>query len=236
MSSSTNKILKQAQQKLNAHVIRHFWRALTLAYPSMCVNDGISIDFRRNMTVEYIQNIATQLMRCPNKLYTASPVFEYWFEPDNRDTPHHLSALTLTKFHNAYVVSFFNPKGKSSMQRKRETEFLHGLANIIEHQYRRPVKVYTYDGNNLQNKDYIGLCQLYSLFYLYEYIQNVKTPSSGSMPVFYNQSYTQGSGMDSQTGVVQPNVMVETIKTKYKQYDNKTLAKFYLTFWPHKHK
>ena len=41
-----NKELLEAQQSLTEYVIRVFWKQITESFPSLCINDGISLDYK----------------------------------------------------------------------------------------------------------------------------------------------------------------------------------------------
>lgn len=204
--------LKKAQKNLTEGVIRRFWRAMTLSYPSMCVNNGISINYHKHMDIHHVQQMVQQLTKCKNA-NVATPLFQYEYDPGNA-TPHHLSAITLTKFPTHYVLSLFDPKGKGSLRPKEEDLLMKILAKSIERQTKKKVNIQIYNGENLQKNDYIGLCQLFSLYYLYEYIIEI--------------TKTKSQTMDT---LIDPNKMVQHIKTKRGHFNEKTLLHFWCTFF-----
>jgi hypothetical protein len=165
--------LKKAQKFLKEKVIRSFWKRLTHAHPHTCVNDGLALNYNKPLSKLELFRIVDKLTKCSEKqLCVATPLYQYNYDPGNQH-PHHISALTL-KYNSrdgVYMLNMFNPKGKSSTRKKQEEIMLLLIARLLRVKLKRPVVIHRYMGPNLQQKDDIGLCQLYSLFYLFEYVQ-----------------------------------------------------------------
>lgn len=167
-----NRDLRRAQHTLTEGVIRRFWKAMTLSFPSLCVHDGVSLDYHQPFTASKAEYLADRLLKCHNT-HVACPLFQYEYDPPNA-TPHHVSALTLTQMPSGQqVLSLFDPKGKGTERPREETLLMSILSKLIEQKSGRPTHYKLYDGKNLQSHDDIGLCQMFSLFYLYEYITEV---------------------------------------------------------------
>lgn len=197
--------LKNAQTFLRENVLRSFWRRMTKSSPNICVDEGISIDFSRPLSKRKLFEIVERLTKCAGrKMIVATPLYQYNFEPDNTN-PHHVSAITLRQNgsgkNSFYTLNMFNPKGKDSLRKEQEKIFLTLLQKLLEVKLQAPVKIHQYLGQNLQRNDSIGLCQLYSLMYLYEF---TKTPQN-----------------------TDPEKFVRFIRTKNGSYDKKTLLKFW---------
>jgi hypothetical protein len=215
-----NKELRFAQNNLTEFMIRKFWKALTLTFPTMCVNDGISIDFNQNfMSPKRLENVVDKLVQCKNS-HVACPLFEFNYDPPN-STPHHVSALTLTKFHDYNILGFFNPKGHGSCRKQKELEFLKSISKQIAEQTSVSTKLFIYDGKNLQENDNIGLCQLFSLFYLYEYVTEINGLHG---PRDCHESRFLRTVSD-------PNKMVKYIQLKRGGFNDKTLFAFWNAFF-----
>ena len=156
-----NRELRFAQNNLTEFMIRRFWKALTLTFPAMCVNDGISINFKENfMSTTRMEHMVDKLTQCKSS-HVACPLFQFDYDPPN-STPHHVSALTLTRLHNSNILSFFNPKGRGSCRKQQEHIFLNSISKQIAAKTGLPTKLFIYDGKNLQQDDNIGLCQLFN--------------------------------------------------------------------------
>ena len=208
-----NRELRFAQHNLTEYVIRRFWKALTLTFPSMCVNDGISIDYREHyLTANKMEHIVQKLTQCKSS-HVACPFFQFDYDPSN-STPHHVTAVTLTKTDKYNVLSFFDPKGKGSCRKKEEYALMKILVEKITEKTGIPTKLYIYNGKNLQQDDNIGLCQLYSLFYLYEFVNEVSAMSPKSIHT-----------------IVDPNRMVNHIAQKRGSFNDKTLFAFWNAFF-----
>ena len=205
--------LKFAQHNLTESVIRRFWKALTLTFPAMCVNDGISINYKNyQLTSLKLEPIVEKLTVCKSA-NVACPVFQFDYEPQN-STPHHVSAITLTKMHTGNVLSFFDPKGRGSSRKTEEIAFLYLLVQKISERTGKRTKLLMYDGKNLQQNDDIGLCQLFSLFYLYEYVNEVTAMPPKSLDTF-----------------VDPNKMVKYIHKKRGGFNERTLYAFWNAYF-----
>ena len=163
--------LKVAQATLIESEIKRFWTAMTRYFPHMCVNDGVHIDYEKPILMRHVHDIVGKLMKCDSNLHVATLFFQYNYEPKN-DTPHHATAITLTKDRDRTYLTLFNPKGRSSKRKKHEEFLLKKMAHVIQTHYRKniPIEINIYNGKNLQLNDNIGLCQLYSLRYLLEYV------------------------------------------------------------------
>jgi hypothetical protein len=207
-----NAELKYAQKNLTESVIRKFWKAMTLSYPSMCVSNGVSINYHKHLDIHHFNQIVDQLTKCKSN-FVATPLFQFEYEPKNT-TPHHVSSLTLTKTPTYYVLSLFDPKGSGSMRKKEEELFMNVLSKGIERKMKKPVHVKIYTGTNLQRTDFIGLCQLFSLYYLYEYILEVSKVRPQSLQV-----------------TTDPNNMVPYIQKKRGKFNDKLLLNFWNTFF-----
>lgn len=206
-----NKELLEAQQSLTEYVIRVFWKQITESFPSLCINDGISLDYK-NITSKDLEKMVSSLSKCSDSHHVATPLFEYNFEPLN-EMPHHLSAIVITKTPQVYYLSFFNPKGKRSFRKEEEKKIITNVAFEIEKRTHRKVMVTIYDGDNLQIHDKIGLCQLYSLFYLYEYMLLI----------------TGTETISDKTPLINPHAMVQYIIQKRGSFDEKILYVFWKT-------
>jgi hypothetical protein len=209
-----NKELKQAQHRLTESVIRKFWKAMTLSHPSMCVNDGVSIEYHQPFTQRHVDRLVDRLTQCKSS-NVACPLFQYEYDPPN-STPHHVSAITITKFPTYNVLSFFDPKGKGTERPREEELLMNVLCKSIEQRYGKKTLLRMYTGDNLQKNDDIGLCQLFSLFYLYEYIVEVNKLSPHTLET-----------------VTDPNEMVKLIRNKRGGYNEKTLFSFWKVWFPH---
>jgi hypothetical protein len=225
-----NKELKQAQRSLTEHVIRRFWQAMTISYPQLCVNNGLSVDYHKHVTVAHIKNMADILTKCmvgndksKKKRFVATPLFQYYYDPPNKETPHHVSALTLTCLPGHDILSFFDPKGSGSLRPKEELLMLQILAEAIHQRTGHPVQIQIYTGDNLQKNDNIGLCQLFSLFYLREYVDLVSHATSG------HRQKASGPWQLS----YHPNQIVRDIKQKYGHYSSSVLHQFWKQYFPH---
>lgn len=210
-----NKDLKNAQSKLTESVIRRFWKAMTLSFPAMCVNDGVSIEYHKPFQQRNLDRIVEKLTRCNMASNVACPIFQYDYDPPN-STPHHVSAITLTQLPsgNTSVLSFFDPKGRGSIRPRQEELLMGVLAKAIEQKTGRKVVLKMYSGDNLQKNDYIGLCQLFSLFYLYEYVTEINKLNPKSLDI-----------------LTDPNVMVHYIREKRRGFTDKTLLSFWQGFF-----
>lgn len=212
-----NKELRFAQNNLTEFMIRKFWKALTLTFPAMCVNDGIVIDFDENfLSPKRMEHVVDKLIQCKSS-HVACPLFEFNYDPPN-STPHHVSALTLTRLQQGNILSFFNPKGRGSCRKQQELIFITSVLNQITARTGVSTKLYIYDGKNLQQHDDIGLCQLFSLFYLYEYVTEI------------NGLQGQNNSKLLQT-ISDPNKMVRYIELKRGGYNDKVLFAFWNAFF-----
>ena len=230
---SMNKDLQRAQQNLTERVIRRFWQAMTLSHPQLCVNNGLSVNYHKHITVKQVEEMANVLTKCmvssekkKRKRFIATPLFQYYYDPPNKETPHHVSAITLTCFPNHTILSFFDPKGKGSLRPKEELLMLKILAQAIQERTKTPIKIHIYTGDNLQKQDYIGLCQLFSLFYLHQYITIV------------NKLVNDNQMASHLTWAIcyDPNVVVNRIRHKYGHYGPSTLYAFWKeNFCRHNH-
>lgn len=214
-----NKDLKYAQSRLTESVIRRFWKAMTLSYPAMCVNDGVSIEYHKPFQQRNVDRIVDKLTRCKTSVNVACPIFQYDYDPPN-SMPHHVSAITLTQMPNATtVLSFFDPKGRGSVRPRQEELIMGVLAKAIEKKTGRNVILKMYTGDNLQKNDDIGLCQLFSLFYLYEYVTEINKLNPKALSV-----------------LADPNAMVPFIRAKRRGFTDKTLLSFWQGFFPSMHR
>ena len=197
------KELEKAQNFLRENVIRSFWKKLTTQHPSTCVHEGISIHFDQPLTKEALFEMVDKMTQCSHKkLAVAAPLYQYNFEPDN-STPHHISALTLNRHGDNYILTLFNPKGKGSLRKKQEKIFLDLLKKLLQIKLQSKVIVRQYSGPNLQINDNVGLCQLYSLLYLYEYVNHPQD--------------------------ITPDKFIKHIRKKHGHYNQKTLLNFWCT-------
>lgn len=212
-----NKELKYAQNRLTESMIRKFWRAMTMSFPAMCVNDGISIEYHDEFQQRHVDQLVDKLTRC-KAMNVACPIFQYEYDPPN-STPHHVSAITLTHFPSHSVLSFFDPKGTGSLRPREEELLTKILAKSISGRINKPVYTKIYNGDNLQKNDYIGLCQLYSLFYLYEYVTEVTKLKQKPLITLSD-----------------PNLMVEYIREKRNGFTDRTIYSFWNGFFQHLHK
>lgn len=194
--------LRKAQYYLNEASLRSYWKKITQKNPNICVDDGISLDFSNKIHKHELFDIVNKLTKCSSKnLMVATPFYQYNFEPEN-PTPHHVSAVTLEKYKGKYILSLFNPKGINSKRKAQEMTFLKILQRLIKYKLKTKVDVKVYDGKNLQSNDNIGLCQLFTLFYLNEYVNHKKNN-------------------------VHPRDFVRQIEMKYGKYDREILLKFW---------
>ena len=215
-----NKELRFAQNNLTEFMIRRFWKALTLTFPTMCVNDGISIDFNENfMSTKRMEHMVDKLTQC-RSAHVACPLFQFNYDPPN-STPHHVSALTLTRLHDGNILSFFNPKGRGSCRKQQEQIFLNNISKQIAAKTGLPTKLFIYDGKNLQQNDNIGLCQLFSLFYLYEYVTEING---------LHATRDMHESKLLQT-ISEPNKMVKYIESKRGGFNDKVLFAFWNAFF-----
>lgn len=202
--------LRQAQYTLTESVIRKFWRALSLSFPSLCVQDGMSIDYHQPFNLPKVERLADKLTRC-HRAHVACPLFQYEYDPPNT-TPHHVSAVTLTQVPGqGQILALFDPKGTGSVRKREEALLMNILAECLRRRTHRPTSVRLYQGKNLQAHDDIGLCQMFSLFYLYEYVTEVNR-LSGSV-------------------VSDPNKMAPYIERKRGGFDEKTLHAFWQAYF-----
>lgn len=177
----TTRDFKRIQNLLTESTIRGLWSSITRKHPEICLNDGIRLDFNRRFSEKCIYNVMRQLLQCSHSGKTVvTPIYSYHYEPDN-DPPNHMMALTLfyDQPRRRLIMNLFNPKGRESPRKPKEVRFMRRLGHMIRHQTHIPLCVYYYNGPNIQKNDTIGLCQLYSLLYLYEFIRhpNAKGPS-----------------------------------------------------------
>jgi len=212
-----NKELQYAQNRLTESMIRKFWRAMTMSFPNMCVNDGISIEYHQQFQQRHIDQLVNKLTKC-SSMNVACPIFQYEYDPPN-STPHHVSAVTLTQFPSHSVLSFFDPKGHGSLRSREEELLTKILAKSISERIGQPVYVNIYTGDNLQKNDYIGLCQLYSLFYLYEYVTEITKLNPTSLKTLST-----------------PNLMVDFIRDKRNGFTDRTIFSFWNGFFKYLHK
>jgi hypothetical protein len=207
--------LLKAQQNLTEFKIRTFWSSLSQRFPDLCVQDGVVFDYKqknnnKNM-IKQIEHLATILMKCGSYGHVATPLFQYCYEPNN-DTPHHATSLTLTKNEEIYIITLFNPKGKDSLRINNEKKMLEMLCAYMEQKYNIKVTYYLYKGKNLQNEDTIGLCQLYSLRYLLEYIVQIQRKQIRN--------------------VSDPEYIIQMIQKKDHGFDELSLYRFWKKFFP----
>jgi hypothetical protein len=216
------KELKFAQHNLTELVIRRFWKAMTRTFPAICVNDGMDITYQKNsenisdISKRQITNIVAKLLRCQG-VHVAAPLFQYEYDPQN-SVPHHVSAITLTKLTSKYILSFFDPKGRGALRKQQELYIMSTVASEITQQTGIQTQLLIYDGKNLQINDEIGLCQLFSLFYLYEYVTEITSIHNKNTPNMLHILYT-------------PNDMVKYIDTKRKGFNSKILYAFWNAFF-----
>ena len=208
--------LKMAQHALTEQQIRTAWRGITHSFPTMCVNDGVIFEYNKRLTAQHVERMVHKLTKCPNR-NVACPLFQYFYDPKN-STPHHVSAITLTHFPGRCVLSFFDPKGRGSLRKKEESMLMHVLGKLISTQLKKPCTVMIYDGTNLQRTDNIGLCQLFSLFYMYEYIVQMTKPMN-SLSIIRT--------------IIDPNRMVNFIVNKHGKFDQRALLSFWNTYFTH---
>lgn len=174
--------LRKAQRLLTETTIRNLWTTITHLHPKMCIQSGIRLDFEYPITARTSYDITNKLLRCSHTgKVVATPIYGFNYDPPNSN-PHHVTALTLCydSEKQRYLLNYFNPKGRSSPQREREIKLLASIGYHIQARSSRkdiPVVIHYYDGKNLQKSDNIGLCQLYSLYYLFEFL---KTPCNGT--------------------------------------------------------
>ena len=209
------KELKHAQQTLTEDKIRRFWRAISLSFPELCVTDGLKVNYNKDVTAKELHHMCAQLTRCKS-LCVATPLFHYHYDPPN-ETPHHVTAITLTKLPHRYHLSLFDPKGRGSVRKSEEKLLMKKLAECIHEMAKVPVSIHIYEHTNLQLRDDIGLCQLFSLYYLYEYFKEVSewTRTKKQLAKSYH--------------LVNPRQMVEFIKKKRGGFDENNLLAFWTT-------
>ena len=217
------KELKYAQQNMTENVIRKFWKEMTRMFPAICVNDGMDITFKKHsenisdLSHQQIASIVAKLLRCQG-VNVAAPLFQYEYDPSN-SVPHHVSAITLTKLRSQYILSFFDPKGRGALRKQQILYIMSTVASEITRQTGIITKLLIYNGKNLQSNDDIGLCQLFSLFYLFEYVTEITTLNiKNSTPKVLRVLCT-------------PNDMVKYIDTKRKGFDSKILYAFWNAFF-----
>lgn len=240
-----NDELTKARNSLTESAIRTFWKSLTQSFPNVCINDGINVNYDgTNEEMEKsIERMSKELSRCKYQ-NVATPLFQYNYEPDN-STPHHVSAVTLTKLPNYCVLSLFDPKGKGSKRKKEEKDMMKAISKKITTLLGLPVRIKIYNGVNLQAKDYIGLCQLFSLYYLYQYILLNDCISSSSSSAS-SSSASSSSSSSSRCSLLRgkchntfecleslsnPNSIVEVIETVDGGMKPHVVYKFWKTFW-----
>jgi hypothetical protein len=208
-----NSELKRAQKTLTEQKIRKFWTAMTLSFPTMCVQNGVQIDYKKPIDQNMINHMATQLIKCSSK-NVATPLFQYNYDPPN-STPHHVSALTLTQLPGEIILSLFDPKGKGMIRKREELSLVLLLAKTLERDLRKKVTLKVYNGYNLQQRDSIGLCQLFSLYYLYEYMVGMTNKKSiHNIHVFTD-----------------PNKFVQYIRHTKGHFNEENLFTFWKTFF-----
>jgi hypothetical protein len=157
-------------------------------------------------------------MKC-NNLHVATPLFQYCYDPKN-ETPHHATALTLTKLKGYFILTLFDPKGKGSLKIKEEKYIMEKLAEKIEKDYKTKVYINMYSGKNLQLDDDIGLCQLFSLRYLCEYIIQIKDGKK-----------LHNNGDQWLVKITDSNNIIKHIIEKDGGFNKKTLLKFWDTYF-----
>jgi hypothetical protein len=229
-----NEELSHAQQSLTEEVIRKFWRVITFANPNICVTDGLVIDYHSHFQERDLQQIVHQLVKCSEISFVATPLFQYFYDPPNKETKHHCTALTLTKLPDQAVLSFFDPKGTGTLRPFEQAQFLKLLSVRLSAALHKPVAVKVFSGENLQKNDDIGLCQLFSLLYLYEYVQQVSKLDVKNIHAQSRSCFVTSGGhkcFDTLHTIVDPNAMVEMIKAKHGSYSNRTLHKFWIKFF-----
>ena len=214
-----NEQLKHAQCVLTEDEIRKFWTAMTRSFPEICVNNGLVIDYNKDIYLRHINDMGLKLTKC-HHLHVATPLFQYYYDPKN-ETPHHATALMLTKLKKNYILTFFDPKGWGSLKKKEEKYLLDKLAKIIEKNYKIKVDIKIYNGKNLQVNDNVGLCQLFSLRFLCEYIQQI-------------QQSKKLSGINREQWLIEntdPDQIIKNIIKKDGKFNEKSLFKFWNTYF-----
>jgi hypothetical protein len=179
---------------------------MTAKQPDICVHDGIRIDYEKRFTAHTVQDVLTKLLKCSHTgKVVATPIYGYNYDPENVN-PHHVTGMTL--FYNprtkSYTFNYFNPKGARSVRKRREIRLLERIGGAIQKNTGNKVNIYYYNGSNLQEDDSIGLCQLYSLLYLFEFL--------------------------GRPGAYSPSTFVQRIQNQRGSFNEKTLLAFYRAF------
>lgn len=177
------QVLRRVQRSLTEPAMRKFWTKMTSAHPNICVNNGITLQFDKNFTEAVITDVMRQMLRCSSTgKVLATPVYGYNYDPEN-ELPNHVTAISLFYDPAAkrYNLNYFNAKGAQSVRKRKEMCLIRSIGKKIEEETKKPVDIYYFNGKNLQENDDIGLCQLYSMYYLKEFIKN---PHSGGPSVF----------------------------------------------------
>lgn len=213
--------LKQAQRHLTEQRMRMFWSHLTDQYQTICTHSGLSLDWKQPLSMLQVKQMVQDLLKC-HTVIVACPVYMYDYDA-KADPPHHVTALTLIKCQEKGIfLSYFNAKGKKSPRLAQETQWLNLMAQQLQQHFGLPVKVQMYTGRNIQDQDYIGLCQLYSMFYLCQFIEKV------------HHVMTTSRLCQTLSMISNPNTFVTTLK-KYNETGLKQFYQLYFTscneFW-----
>jgi len=214
--------LKKAQRTLTEETIRILWTKICHLHPEMCIQSGIRLDFEFPITERTSYDITNKLLRCSNTgKIVATPIYGFNYDPPN-ENPHHVTALTLCydSQRKRYLLNYFNPKGRESTQREREIKLLASIGYHIQSRTNHvPVIIHYYDGKNLQKSDNIGLCQLYSLYYLLHFLH--KSYRMRESRLYHTQLVETPCALT-------PSQLLQYIEQKNGPINQKQLEKFWL--------
>lgn len=178
LSVADELLLQRSQQRLTAQKIMNWWAKMSQEFPDVCVVPGLWWDYKRTFDRSVLDQWLNTLLPCVNSPthsthVVATPLIQFHYEPSNRHTPHHATALMLSGMTTCSEIhmSYYNPKGRDSPRRGAEQNILQLMAKALEDRFHKPVVVWTYQGANLQARDHIGVCQLHTLYYLWRFLQ-----------------------------------------------------------------
>jgi hypothetical protein len=211
MAQIADNFLRLAQFHLNEYNLRTFWQAMTQKYNQLCIHGGISLDWDITDLRQLARHVAEQLSCAKNIM--ACPVYIYNYD-FSFDPPHHMTALTMIRDGDILYLTYFNPKSTDHLENtQKENQLFQHVATLMKSnsiKTNTPLKkvIYrAYNSVNLQKRDYIGSCQLYSLFYLDQFCRQVHQPRTDAQ----NQQLIQL--------LTQPNQFVSTFRNQMKSAD-----------------
>lgn len=170
-----SKYLRKAADFLRHDVINRIWVRVCRRYPVVCIIKGMFVNFNAPYEL-HVEQQARQMLSCTRPVM-AFPcyLFHYLQRLANKsDTPHHCAGMTIVKNieKKEAVVSFFDPRGTQQRRTEEMQKILNVWKSVLHEQGFQTVYTHLYTQQNLQDDDRIGLCQLFSLFFLTYFIQS----------------------------------------------------------------